>query len=141
MTNDSIGSKPLLGEILVKKKKITAQQLEEALQFQRKKKQLIGEILVNLGYVEEQDIVVALIMQCGLPYFAINKYTINKEILTSVPEEVAKEYHVIPLDRVGDVLTVVMADPLNQDIKTELEKLTKCKIIPVIATETEIHQA
>lgn len=138
---DSATHKPLIGEILVRRHLITGQQLNEALDVQKKESGFLGEILVKLGYLEERDIVVALIVQCALPYIAINKYEIDPKVLELVPEKVAREFHVIPLDRVGDVLSVVMVNPLSSQLKTELEKITGCKIATFIATKTEIIEA
>lgn len=133
--------KPLMGEILLARKKITNDQLKEALSRQKAEKGYLGEILVKLGYIDERDIVVALIMQYNFPYIAINKYEIDKELLKFVPEKLARECHVVPLDRVGDVLSVVMADPLDQKLKDNLAGTSRCKIAPFIATKQEIVAA
>ncbi len=133
--------KPLLGEILIKRKLLTDKQLEDALEIQKKGKGLLGEVLVKLGYVEEKNIVVALIIQCGIPYIAVNKYQIDPKLLGIFPEKLAREFHAIPFDRAGDILNVVMTDPLNEDIKKELEYATKCKIVAFIATHGEIEEA
>ncbi len=134
-------NKPLLGEILVKRNVITSQQLKEALELQKKQEGFIGEILVKLGYLQERDIVVALIVQYSLPYIAINKYEIDLNTLKLIPEEVARNLHVIPLDRVGNVLSVVMSNPLNQSLKAQLEQITGCRIATFIATKSEIDEA
>ena len=89
----------------------------------------------------EKDIVVALIVQCGFPYIAVNKYEIDAKVILLIPEETARKYHVIPLDRVGDVLSVVMANPLDIAMIEELEELTRCKIATFIATKAEIDEA
>ncbi len=138
--NPSI-QRPLLGQILLKRHVITARQLAEALKIQKKEERFIGEILVNLGYLQEIDIVVALIIQCGFPYIAVNKYDIDLRVIKLIPEEVARNLHVIPLDRVGDVLSVVMANPLNQSLKDQLRQITGCRIATFIATKTEIDEA
>ena len=57
-----------------------------------KNKGLVGEILIQLGYIEEIDVVVALIMQCGIPYIAVNKYNLDKEVLKLIPEKIAREF-------------------------------------------------
>ena len=134
-------TRPLIGEILVKKNMITPKQLAEALEIQKRQDGFIGEILVSLGYLEERDIVVALVIQCGLPYIAVNKYDLDPSVLKLIPEEVARNLHVIPLDRVGDVLSVVMINPLNESLKEELKQITGCRIAPFIATKTEIDEA
>ncbi len=133
--------KVLLGEILIQRKKITREQLEGALQAQKEKGGFIGEILVNFGLLDERDIVVALVIQCGLPYIAVNKYTIDPQILRLIPKEVAQKEKVIALDRIGEILSVVMVNPLTGDKKNYLEMLTKCRIAVFISTKTEIEEA
>ena len=140
-TDYNTSEKYRLGEILIKRNIITAQQLETALELQKKEKAYLGEILIRLGYLEERDILVALVVQCNLPYIAIRNYNIERDIVALIPSEVARKYHVIPLDRVGNILSVVMADPLNESIKQELIKRTSCDIAPFIATKAEIAEA
>ena len=130
-----------IGEILIKRKRITQEQLEQALEVQKKENIFVGEILVKLGIIEERDIVIALVVQCGLPYIAVNKYTIDPEVLKFIPKEVAQKEKVIPLDRIGDVLSVVMTNPLSDENKTKLEALTKCRIATFISTKSEIEEA
>ena len=131
----------LIGEILMKRKRITQAQLDHALEVQKKENGFVGEILVKLGYVDERDIVVALVVQCGLPYIAVNKYNIDPAVLTAIPREVVVRDRLIPLDRIGDILSVVMANPLSDAKKAELEALTKCRVAIFIATKTEIDEA
>ena len=133
--------KLLLGEILIKRKCITEEQLKAAIEQQKKEKVFLGEILVKLGYLEERDIVVALIVQCGLPYIAINKYAVDREVLKLIPKEVAMKEKVVPLDRVGDVLSVVMINPLNVEKKLYLAQMTKCRLATFICTKTELEEA
>jgi len=135
------GHKLLLGEILIKRKRVSQEQLDTALALQKKENGFVGEILVKLGYVDEKDIVVAVVVQCGLPYIAVNKYTIDPDIVALIPKEVAQEQRVIALDRIGDVLSVVMTNPLSDDKKRFLEELTKCRVATFISTKTEIEDA
>jgi type IV pilus assembly protein PilB len=133
--------KVLLGEILIQRKRITREQLEGALQTQKGNGGFIGEILVNLGIIDERDIVVALVIQCGLPYIAVNKYTIDPQIVRLIPQEVAQKEKVIALDRIGDILSVVMVNPLTDDKKKYLEMLTKSRVATFISTKSEIEEA
>lgn len=132
---------PLIGEILVHRNIITEKQLTQALELQEKEKEFLGEILVKLGYLQERDIVVALIVQCGLPYIAVNKYEIDPQVIKLIPEELARSLQVIPLDRVGNVLSVVMTNPLNPSMKEQLEQITGCKVASFITTKSEIVDA
>lgn len=133
--------KLLLGEILIKRNCITEEQLKAALELQKKEKAFLGEILVKLGYLDERDIVVALVLQCDLPYIAINKYDVDDKVLKLIPKEVALKEKVIPLDRVGDILSVVMINPLNVEKKKYLEQMTKCQLATFICTKTELEDA
>ncbi|MBF0511141.1 MAG: hypothetical protein HQL13_02310 [Candidatus Omnitrophica bacterium] len=133
--------KVLLGEILIQRKKITRSQLEEALKTQRQQGGFIGETLVKLGFVEEREVVAALVIQCGLPYIAVNKYAIDPQVTQLIPKEVACKERVIALDRIGDILSVVMVNPLNEEKKNYLEALTKCRIAAFISSSTAIQEA
>lgn len=131
----------LIGEILIKRHRITKEQLDHALEVQKKEHGFIGEILVKLGYVEEIDVVVALVMQCSLPFIAVGKYDIDPRVLKFIPKEVAQKERLVPLDCVGNVLSVVMTNPLTDEEKKELEGLTKCHVATFISTKSEIEQA
>jgi type IV pilus assembly protein PilB len=134
--------RPLIGEILLKRKIITSEQLDHALDVQRKEKNsFIGEILMKLGYVEERNIVVALVVQCGLPYIAVNKYTIDPQVVRLIPQEVALKERLIALDKIGDIVSVVMTNPLSDKKKHELEKTLGCRIATFISTRSEIEEA
>lgn len=141
MDSEDLPQKELLGEILLKRQVINPQQLNHALKVQKEEGGFVGEILIRLGFVEERDIVVALIVQCNVPYIAIDKYEIESSVLQMIPQDIARKYKVIPLDRVGNVLSVVMADPLNLSVKAELQRITNCHIAPFIATKKEIEKA
>jgi type IV pilus assembly protein PilB len=132
LRRDIVSKKQLLGQILLKRGMITKEQLQYALDCQKKEGGVLGETLIKLGYVTEQDIVVALIVQCGLPYIAVNKYEIDRKVIDIIPANIARRFHIVPLDRVGDVLSVVMA---------KVEQITGCKVATFIATKTEIDEA
>jgi len=134
-------NKMLFGEVLVKRNKITAEQLAQALEIQQKDQRFLGEILVQLGFIDERDIVAALIVQYGFAYIAINKYAIDKKIVKLIPEDTARTYHLIALDKVGEILSVVMENPLDLQIREKLGALTRCRIAPFISTKTEIDEA
>ena len=140
MFDDSV-SHELIGKILIGRKKITSDQLQEALKIQRIEHGFIGEILVKLGYLDDLDIVVALVAQCGLPYISVNKYDIDPAVIRLIPVDTARQHHVIPLDRIGEVLSVVVSNPLSDELKDKLEKLTGCRVATFISTKREIEEA
>lgn len=130
-----------LGELLKERSIITDAQLKEALGVQKDKGGLIGEILVTLGYAKEEEIAQALTVQYGFPYLPLDSYEIDREIIKVIPEETARKYGVIPIDKIGATLTVAMVNPLNINVLEELEALTKCTVQPFVTTSTSFQKA
>lgn len=130
-----------LGELLKERRIITDAQLNEALEIQRQKGGLIGEILVALGYAKEEEIAQALTVQYGFPYLPLDNYEIDSEIIKIIPEDVAKRNGLIPIDKIGTTLTVAMINPLNTTALAEVETLTKCAVQPFVTTSTSFKKA
>ena len=131
-----------LGEILIEHGTVTQGQLEEALALQKKTTgKLIGEILIELSYVSEEDIVVALATQFNVPYLPIGNFTLNENADQWLPPELMQKYRCVPLDRIGNLLTVVMADPADEAAIQEIEQVTKCRVQAFVASPTEIVKA
>lgn len=142
MSNPDEGAKKqLLGEILVNRKIVNADQLSQALAAQKNDPGYLGEILVKLGFADEKDILVALIVQCNLPYIAIDKYEVDRNVLKLLSKEEALSCQSVPVDKVGEVLSVVMANPLDMSIREQLQRSTKMTVTPFIATRAEINRA
>ena len=133
--------KQLLGEILVERKLISPQQLQTALSLQQREQGYLGDILVKLGFTEELDILVALVVQGNFPYLAVDQYDIDPRVLQLIPKEIAYKNFVMPIDAVGSILSVVMANPLDQGLRAELQRLTNHTITPFIATKSQIERA
>ncbi len=133
----------LIGEILVERGVITQGQLDAALDLQRKTggNEYIGEILIRMGYVNEIDIVTALVLQCNLPYIAVSKHDVSSEVLGLIPADFARRSRLVPLDRIGNILSVVMMNPMDETKRQEVERMTGCKIATFISTRSEIDTA
>jgi len=127
-----------LGELLLYNGKITKEQLDKALEKQRQSHKKIGEILVEEGYVTDKDIIEVLEFQLGFPHVDLNTFVINPEVISLVPEHIARRYDLIPVDKKGDLLIVAMADPLNIYAIDDLKLYTKYDIQPVISTRESI---
>jgi len=134
-------TKERLGEILVRRRVVGMAQVSQALKVQHRDHRLFGEILTQLGYANERDIIAAVAIQNHVPYIAIDKYTVVPQVLRLIPLDMARRHCVIPLDRVGTILSVVMADPLNAMMKKEVQDVTGCMIVSFISTREEINRA
>ena len=130
-----------LGEILIDNKLVTPQNLEEGLKVQKEKGGLLGQVLVSLGYTTEEAIAQALTAQYGFPFLPLGGYEIDKEVAKSIPENVAKQYGLVAVDRVGQVLTVAMSNPLNEQAVEDIEMVTHFKIQLFVSTATDINNA
>jgi len=130
-----------LGELLLERGIISQQQLEEALALQKEKGGLIGEILVELGLVKEEDIAQALTAQYGFPYLPLGNYEINPEVIEVVPGRVARQYLLVPIDRIGNNLTLAMSNPLNIQAIEDVELLAGCSVQTFVSTSSDIKRA
>jgi type IV pilus assembly protein PilB len=134
-------TKKRLGELLRDEGLVNEEQIQEALAEQRKSGELLGEVLVRLGYVTEPDIAQTIVTQFGLPYLAIKQYYLSDEVIRLFPERLMRQYQFIPLDKIGNVITIAVGGLLNFDILTELENMAKAKIQVFVSTWSEIKAA
>ncbi len=132
----------LIGEVLVERGLITRQDLDLALKHQKASPGIfIGEVLIRLGILTEIDIVTALVLQCNLPYISVSKHMVDCDVAQLIPVEMARRDRLIPLDRIGNVLSIVMSGPLDDALRAEVERVTGCNIATFITTPTEIDIA
>ncbi|NPV28505.1 MAG: type II secretion system ATPase GspE [Firmicutes bacterium] len=131
----------LLGDILVEYNLITPAQLEEALKVQRETGERLGEVLVRLGYVSEDDILEVLEYQLGIPRVSLADKPLSPDLVRSLPESLIRRHKVLPLRKEGSTLTVAVADPLNVVALDDLRFATGLEINPVIARRREIEEA
>lgn len=130
----------LIGQVLLKKQLISEEQLRESLAEQKKVGGLLGDILIQKGFVSEDKMCQALASQSDLCYIPLEKYKVSKDILKLMPVELAVKYCCLPLDKIGDVLTISMADPFNQQTISMMETVIHCKIVSVIGAKTQIEK-
>jgi len=130
-----------LGELLIERGVINKKHLEKALGIQREKGGLLGEILVQLGFAKEEDIAQALTCQYGFPYLPLKNYEIDLEVIRAIPEHVARQYCIIPIDKIGKNLTLAMANPLNIQAIEDVEMITNCIVQTFVGTTTDIRKA
>jgi len=129
-----------LTDVLLKEGFITEEDLKKAEQHQRDNGGLLSYVLVKLGLVTEEQIVVGLAEQLGIPHMKITHYKLDPEVVELLPERIIRKDKVIPLSQSGNTLTVATADPLNVLMVDDLKALTGCNIQTIVATPSEIEQ-
>ncbi len=130
-----------LGELLLERKIINERQLQKAVSVQKEKGGLLGSILVLLGYASEEQIAQALTTQFGFPYLPLGNYEVDAGIVKLIPENVASQYNLIAIDKIGNSLTVAMSDPLNIHAIEDIELITNCKVQVFVSTQTDIKES
>jgi type IV pilus assembly protein PilB len=123
-------TKTEIGRILLQKGIITSQQLQEAVSIQRQKKQnkLLGQILIELGYLSRDDLYFVLAIQSGYPYLDIKRCLIDPEVFALIPEIMIRKYQVFPIDKIQDVVTIAMVNPLDNMAVDQVHEIVKSNI-------------
>jgi type IV pilus assembly protein PilB len=132
-----------LGDLLVKEKIITPEQLEKALKAQKEAGNTarLGSTLVQLGFVSDEEVTNFLSRQYGVPAINLQYFEIDPTVVKLIPEETAKRYQILPLSRVGASLTIAMVDPTNVFAMDDIKFMTGFNIEPVVASPPAIAEA
>ena len=127
-----------LGDLLVKEKIITPEQLEQANKTQKEQSCRLGSALVKLGFLTDEDVTNFLSRQYGVPAINLSYFEIDPAVVKLIPFETAKRYQILPLSRVGASLTIAMVDPTNVFAMDDIKFMTGFNIEPVVASESSI---
>ena len=127
-----------IGELLLKEKRITPAQLQEALAYQKGHGGKLGFNLVKLGFVKDEEITALLSKQYGVPSINLTQFEIDPGIIKLIPAETAHKYQIVPLSRAGATLTIAMTDPTNVFAMDDIKFMTGYNVEPVVASETAI---
>ncbi len=128
-----------LGAILLENSTLTQEQLEEGLAYQREKGVRLGEALIQLKFLRNEDILKALSIQLGIPYLnKVETDEIPSDIVAALPINYAKKNEVLPLKKEGGSVIVAMSDPLNHYVLDDLRLIYSTSVKPVIANAYEI---
>lgn len=130
-----------LGELLVREKLISLQQLRQAQDEQKKSGHNLGYALAKLGYVNDEEITNFLSNQYRLPAVNLDEYEIDQDVIKIVSREVCEKHGIVPVSRSGSSLIVAMSDPTNLHAIDDIKFLSGYNVEPVVASEAAIEQA
>src|SRR6266852_5377539 len=130
-----------LGELLVKEKLISQDQLKQALDHQKSHGGRLGTALVKLGLVTDDEVTAVLSRQYGVPSINLKFYEVDLSVVKVIPQETAVRYQIVPLSRVGSTLTIAMTDPTNVFAMDDIKFMTGFNVEPVVASESAIAEA
>ncbi len=136
----SSSSHKRLGELLLEEGLITLEQLAEALKVQAEQGGFLGKILVDKGFTTQEAIASCLSKQCRVPHINLREYDISNEVLSLIPEEVCRRRNLIPVERIGKVLTVGMIDPLDTEALEEIKEICpELRIKPILCSWEDLQ--
>ena len=127
-----------LGDLLVKEKVITSEQLDQAVKVQKESGARLGSVLVKLGFLSDEDVTNFLSRQYGVPAINLSFFEIDPQVVKLIPYDTARRYQILPLSRVGASLTIAMVDPTNVFAMDDIKFMTGFNIEPVVASEAAI---
>jgi type IV pilus assembly protein PilB len=130
-----------IGELLLKEKRITPGQLQEALEHQQSAGGKVGLNLVRLGFVTEVEITELLSKQYGVPSINLSQFEIDPSVLKLISAETVHKYQILPLARAGATLTIAITDPTNVFAMDDIKFMTGYNVEPVVASEAAVLQA
>jgi type IV pilus assembly protein PilB len=130
-----------LGQLLVNNNIIQEEQLEEALELQKKEGGRLGSNLIKLGFLTDETLVEFLSEQYGVPAVSLSHEDVEASITKLVPYDIAYKYQIFPISRSGATLTIAMTDPSNVFAIDDIKFMTGYEVKPVIASETGIKEA
>src|SRR5438093_10316304 len=130
-----------IGELLLKEKRITPDQLQQALNHQKTKGGKLGYNLVKMGFVKDEEITALLSKQYGVPSINLAQFELDPAVIKLIPPDTAQKYQIVPLSRAGATLTIAMTDPTNVFAMDDIKFMTGYNVEPVVASETAVIEA
>src|SRR5580692_8596639 len=130
-----------IGELLLKEKRITPDQLQQALNLQKTDGGKLGFNLVKMGFVKDEEITALLSKQYGVPSINLTQFEIDPAVIKLIPADTAQKYQIIPLSRAGATLTIAMTDPTNVFAMDDIKFMTGYNVEPVVASETAVTES
>lgn len=132
----------LIGEILIEEGFLEPESLEEALKIQKEEGGgLLGEILIRIGAISEEQLITGLSKQLSIPFIRLNHYNVNRNTLQLVPKEVAERYLFFPFEQDGEEVSVAMSDPVDPGVLEEVKRRIPGSVQVFLAKPSEIKQA
>ena len=136
------GKPKKIGDRLLEKGLITPEQLKIALEIQKSTSRLLGEVFVDLGFVDENELAYLLSQDMEAIHIpTLEGYPIDHEALRVIPKKVAQELKVMPLALSNDELTVAVTDPFDIVTVDELRRISQKRILTMVSSESEILKA
>jgi len=135
------GFEERLGEILIKKKLLKGDLLKEALSLGKRKGVRLSKVVVDMGIINEKDLTALVSREFDIPLLDLSRYKINPEILALIPKDFSLQHEILPISKMGNVLTVAMSNTLDVFALDDIRSLTGFVISPVMSSSGSVREA
>ena len=130
-----------LGEILIERNQLLPEQLEAALEGQKRTEKRLGQVLIDMGFLSHDEVMAAISEQTGVPHVWLQRGLVDPKVLRILPKEKAQANCVIPMFKVGNALTLGMADFSDLLAVDDVESITGCTVQPVQCRRADVETA
>lgn len=130
-----------LGDLLVSIGLISEDDLNRALDLQKKTNKRLGKVLTEYNIISERQLIEALELQLGVEFIDLSKTPIAPDMARAVPKNIAKKHGVVPVRMAKDDVYLAMSDPLNFVAIEEVKHITHKRVVPMIATADAVDRA
>jgi hypothetical protein len=130
-----------LGDILVETNVISETQLQLGVDHHRRTGLRLGDALLQLGFVTEEMLKLALCTQLDVAFVDLDRFSIDRSLASLVPKAFAQQHRILPVARVDDVLTVALADPTDGWVAENVEAMTACQVRLIMSTDAAFQRA
>lgn len=127
-----------IGDILVNEGIISSDQLDEALSIQKKTRNLLGTILMDMGLVSESDIAKITCLQYQLPFISLANYELDEKLVQLFPRDFLHRHKILPFDRVGEMLLIMVTEVPPDNVLLEIPNLTKLNAALYVGYNSEV---
>jgi len=123
-----------LGELLIREEMITREQLDEALDKKLTSNRFLGEILIGLGYITEDELIGFLVRQCRIPHLKLSNFQVSPKIAELISADICEEHKLLPIDKLGNLLTIAMVNPIDVEALEKIKKTVGLRIKPILCS-------
>jgi len=133
-------SRRRIGDILVSEGIVTPEQLDEALKIQSRTGELLGSILMDLGLVAEADVAKTICIQYQLPFITLSNYELDNKLAKLLPKEFLIAHKLLPFDKIGDMLLIMVTEIPPDTVLAEIPKLTNLNVALYVGYSSEVNR-
>ena len=123
-----------LGELLIREEMITREQLDEALKEKSNSNRFLGEVLVEMDCITEEELIGFLVRQCRIPHLKLSNFQVSSDISELIPAEICEEHKLIPIDKLGNLLTIAMVNPIDVEALEKIKNAVEFRIKPILCS-------